>query len=165
MKIILAILLLLVGGTIVIVRRLSSAISGQSQMLLIRSIKRNPAKASEYAPQLDLLMDKRPNITREAYDLIRSKINSTKQIGNYVIHYSVPLVDDQLLFFTEISFTDFDITPMGESADVKKTAQHNFLLRYNSAELQLELYSNMFADLNEKLQKQGFIDTLMKTQA
>lgn len=156
--------MLLIGIATVIARKFSSAISGQSQMMLVRAIKRDHAKASAYASKLDLLMEKRMNITREVYELIRAKINSASQIGDYLIHYSTRITEDQFLFFTEIFFTDFDVTVTGDSGDVRKSAQHNFLLQYNSMESQLELYSDMYTDLNGKLQKQGFIEALMKTQ-
>jgi len=38
-------------------------------------------------------------------------------------------------------------------------------MRHHAELNELELYSTMYADLNEKLHMQGFIDALMKTTA
>lgn len=161
-KLILFILIAVVATVIVIVRKFSTVASGQSQAFLINKIKRNPARAREYSRMLDIPMDKKPNINLAAFELIKAKIQSSDSIENYRILHTTP-VDNQLLLFTETVFTDFDVTFTGEAGDVEKKSYHNFLLSHQPEANELIIYSTMYADLNEKTQKQGFLEALMKT--
>ena len=132
-----------------IVRVISSVAKKQSQNLLINKIKSKPQEADRYAEQLDIVMDKRTNINRQAFELIKSKVQSSPMIGNYKILYTTP-IGESLLFFTELMFTDFDVTFTGHADDVKKKAHHNFLLRHNPQLLELELSSDLYSDSTEK---------------
>ncbi|MFN8336305.1 MAG: hypothetical protein U0U09_14335 [Cyclobacteriaceae bacterium] len=163
-KLLLFISIALVGTAIVIKRKISSAARSQSQAFLINKIKRDPSAGQAYAGKLDIPMYKKENVSQAAFDLIKEKIQSSATIGDYKILYTAP-VSDQLLIFTEITFTDFDVTMIGDAGDVKKKGHYNFLMRHHAELNELELYSTMYADLNEKLHMQGFIDALMKTTA
>lgn len=157
-------LLMLIGGTIfVIVRVISSVAKKQSQNLLINKIKRKQQEAHRYAEQLDIVMDKRININRQAFELIKSRIQFSPMIGNYKILH-ITSIGESLLFFTELMFTDFDVTFTGHADDVRKKAHHNFLLRHNPQLLELELCSDLYSDSTEKMQKQDFIEALFKTE-
>lgn len=161
-KLILA-LLLLTGGTILVIsRKIGSAAGRQSQKNLINKIKRKPAEAVRIAAQLDIVMEKRNAINQQAFGLIKNKIQSSATIGNYKILHTVP-IGDSLLFFTELHYTDFDVTFTGHAGDVQKKAHHNFLLTHSAPASQLDLSSDMFSDSTSRMQKQDFIEALFRS--
>lgn len=163
-KIIIAVLML-VGGTIIVISRfVNSAAGKQSQNNLINRIKRKPSEAESYAEKLDIVMDKRENINRQAFELIKSKIQASPFIGSYKILHTT-FVGESLLFFTELIYTDFDVTFTGHADDVKKKAHHNFLMKHIPSSNELELSSDMFLDAVNKSQKQDFIKALFESAA
>jgi hypothetical protein len=156
--------LLLLGGLLFVVARgVIYLLNKYSQNNLISKIKKNPAKASEYIPNLDIPIHKMGNSNIQSFDLIRSKIGSSPKIGSYSILHSMPVNDTQFLVFTQLSFTDFDVNITGRSGDVNKKAFHDFLFQFDSHKEELIMYSTLYTNATEKFQKEEFHKSLMSS--
>jgi hypothetical protein len=158
-------LLLIVAGVgFVAVRVIKSMASKASQNSMIKKVKQDPSKAESLIDSLDITYGKLEEINRESFELIKRKVSSSAFIGSYRIAHSVPVNEYQFIIFTELSFSDFDVTVTGKGADVTKTSHHNFLLDYDKEKSQMILFSNLYSDSTDKFQKQDFLKSLLKTE-
>ena len=157
-------LLFLAAGLIFVIVRVVSYFGNKiSSSISISRIISDPQKAVEYAALLDIMIERKPGINKESFDLIKSKIQNSPYVGNYEILYSQQLDDNRFLFFTELSYTDFDVTFNGKPTDVKKKAHHNFLLQHKSETNELEVYSEVPSDATDKFQKMEFLPALYQS--
>ena len=100
---------IIAGIVIVIARAIVHFISKTSQNNTIAKIKNDPSKAAEFISHLDIMLERKSDIDELKFNLIKAKIQSSTDIGNYRILHSQEINPRQFLFFTELSFEYFDV--------------------------------------------------------
>lgn len=146
-------------------RKFTSFMGNSSQSSIISKLQRNPARGTELAEQLDIPLERRENISAEAARLLLQKLAQTKTIDKYVVRFALAIDADQLLMLTSIEYTDLDYGLTGRHVDlkdVKKTAYHDFLLRYNSTSQGFQVNSDLFETTDSKFQKHEFAKTILR---
>ena len=150
-------LLMVIGGVgFVVMRLITTALSKRSTQNAIDAIRKNPSKAKEIAAGLDIPYLQRNSYSRDQYENLKANLLSSTNKGDYKILHVAPYGEDHLLIFTLLSFIDFDINMSGKATDTKKTAYHNFVVKFDREE-GLQVLSEIYSDATEKFQKEGFI--------
>ncbi|WP_160143713.1 hypothetical protein [Chryseolinea soli] len=158
---IVALLMILGGVGFVVVRLISTAMSKRSTQAAIDAIRKNPSKAQEIAASLDIPYLSKKDFPGDQYQKLKGNLQSSAQKGDYKILHVAPFGEDHLLIFTMLSFIDFDINMSGKATDTKKTAYHNFVVKFDRED-GLQVLSTIYSDATEKFQKEGFITAIFQ---
>jgi hypothetical protein len=155
-------LLMVVGGIgFVVVRLISTTLKKRSTQAAIDAIRKNPSKAQDIAASLDIPYLQRNNFSRDQYENLKANLQPSTYKRDYRILHVAPYGEDHLLVFTMLSFIDFDINMSGKATDTKKTAYHNFVVKFDREE-GLQVLSEIYSDATEKFQKEGFIAAIFE---
>jgi CII-binding regulator of phage lambda lysogenization HflD len=149
-------LLAIAGTSYVIYRKIIAAVDKSSVDSLINTLKKNSAKAKDVAETLDIPYGKRENFSNQDFDKLQSALQATSKIGDYTILYQTHIDVSEYLLITEITYADFDIGVTGNPTDVKKSAYHFFVLRFESNNNALSVLSDLYSDTTSKFQKEAF---------
>ncbi|HEY9045200.1 MAG TPA: hypothetical protein VIN08_04865 [Ohtaekwangia sp.] len=158
------IIFLIIGGLFFTIFRSGIfVIEKTSNNNIIDTIRKHPMKAEDYATRLDIPYTSKLNFDRNAFQILKARIQISSNVENYRILHVHTLDEQRILIFTELSFIDYDITITGKPEDIDKKSYHNFLVQYTSSE-EFKIYSNLYSNSIEKFQKEEFYKSLLTIQ-
>jgi hypothetical protein len=158
-KLVPIVIIAVIGVVATVLRMVSRANSKRSQGDLIDKLKHDPKLVGQMAESLDYPYGKVP-LSGEVFDLLRRNVTSLAEIGPYKILYAANFGAIGVLLFTEMTFTDFQITATGKHDDVTEKAFHNFSLQYDRATSTMTVRSGPFFDTTGKFHKEDFVKHL-----
>ncbi|MBC7864121.1 MAG: hypothetical protein IAF38_14185 [Bacteroidia bacterium] len=152
-------IVLIIGIFSVVVIFIRNLIRKAKNSFSIEKAKGGKLNISKLREKLDMFIGKPIVLKRQLNDMeLEKAINGAYSIPmkkNKIIHVQ-KISENEFLFFTENTFSDFVTMTVGIKADVKKVFSTTYLLNYNREKNEVTIKSDLYANSDSKFIRDDF---------